>query len=159
MIDIQQKEVVNQDGLYELLVNGEGEGDLRIISVSSFQSFLKTLNCLNSGKEREGACSCLCLLRPQDVRGQGGGGVRQERGDHLLPCRQRRQGRGCGGRRQDGNWVGTQDLQRCSARGSILVCFLVNILMTFSSGDYQDLPEAGLHQQQPRALQHLKSNH
>merc|ERR1712025_1077203 len=48
-------------------------------------------------KERKGACSCLPLLRPQDVRGQGGGGVRQERGDHLLPCWQRRQGRSCGG--------------------------------------------------------------
>ena len=34
MIDIQQKEGVNQDGLYEVLVNGEGDGDLRIISVS-----------------------------------------------------------------------------------------------------------------------------
>ena len=40
-----------------------------------------------------------------------------------------------------------------------LFVFLVNILVTFSSGDNQDLPEAGLRQQQPRALQHLKSNH
>ena len=33
MIDIQYK-VANQDGLYEVVVNGEGDGDLRIISVS-----------------------------------------------------------------------------------------------------------------------------
>ena len=33
MIDIQHK-VANQDGLYEVVVNGEGDGDLRIISVS-----------------------------------------------------------------------------------------------------------------------------
>ena len=33
MIDIQHK-VANQDGLYEVVVNGEGDGNLRIISVS-----------------------------------------------------------------------------------------------------------------------------
>ena len=33
MIDIQHK-VANQDGLYEVVVNGEGYGDLRITSVS-----------------------------------------------------------------------------------------------------------------------------
>ena len=33
MIDIQHK-VANQDGLYEVVVNGEGDGDLRVISVS-----------------------------------------------------------------------------------------------------------------------------
>ena len=55
--------------------------------------------------------------------------------------------------------LGPQDLQRCSARGSVLV-FHVNILATLCSGDYQDLPEAvGLHQQQPRPPQHLKPYH
>ena len=35
MIDIQQNgQVANQDGLYEVVVNGDGNGDLRIISVS-----------------------------------------------------------------------------------------------------------------------------
>ena len=33
MISIQHK-VANQDGLYEVVVNSEGDGDLRIISVS-----------------------------------------------------------------------------------------------------------------------------
>ena len=58
-----------------------------------------------------------------------------------------------------GTGLGLKIFSAAQPQVQSLFVFLVNIFVTFSSGDYQDLPEAGLHQQQPRALQHLKSNH
>ena len=151
MIDIQHK-VANQDGLYEVVVNGKGDGNLRIISVSKrifsnpncpLQCISEHLKCQKGGggEEREGACSCLPLLRLRvagDKGGQGGGGVCQERGHPLLhpatpyytllpsttPCCTRA-----------GNGDGTQDLQRCSARGSVF-SFSSQHFGDFSPGDY-----------------------
>ena len=56
MIDIQQNgQVADQDGLYEVVVNGDGNGDLRIISVSRIMfSKLSLLSTLKYPKFREG---------------------------------------------------------------------------------------------------------
>ena len=83
MIDIQHK-VANQDGLYEVVVNGEGDGDLRVISVSRTifstthcNAFLTTSKCQ---KIRGGARRSLFLSSSSTTSGGGGeGGTRWRR--------------------------------------------------------------------------------